>query len=147
MYVTVQREVAERMTASPDNKDYGVLSILLAAAGDVKLLKILHPSVFWPAPRVDSAMVSFIRNQEKIKQIHDIRLLSDIVSLFMQHRRKMLKACTKLAEGDLARIHNWSLIFQDCCIDPHARPEQLTPQNYVSLANQLCAQLNSGTTR
>jgi len=135
MYVTVQKQVAERMAAAPGSKSYGTLSIFLAATGDVKLIRILKPTVFWPKPEVDSAMVSFVRSKDKIGLIRNVELLSDIVNLFMGHRRKMLKACTKLARGKLASITNWPEIFQQCSIDPTARAEQLSPQDYISLAN------------
>lgn len=139
MYVTVQKEVAQRMTAEPGNSHYGTLSILLAATGDVKMERVLKPSVFWPQPQVDSAVVSFTRNRNKTERIHDIQILAQVVSLFMGHRRKMLKACAKLATNDLARIHNWSVIFQDCFIDPHHRADELEVSDYVAVAN-LCAE-------
>lgn len=137
MYATMQKEVAERMTASPGGKDYGTLSILLAATGRVKIERQLPPSVFWPKPQIDSAMVSYIRMPEKVEQIHDITVLSDVVALFMGHRRKMLKACAKLAKGRLEKVHDWNEIFTECAIDPHKRPEELIPQSYISIAN-LC---------
>jgi 16S rRNA (adenine1518-N6/adenine1519-N6)-dimethyltransferase len=139
MYVTVQKEVAERMTASPGNKDYGSLSILLKATGDVKIERKLPPSVFWPEPQVDSAIVSFIRQPEKLQRIYDVRTLSEIVALFIGHRRKMLRACAKLACGRLERIHNWPQIFEKACVESHSRPEQLTAVQYISIAN-LCAE-------
>lgn len=139
MFVTVQKEVAERMTASPGNKHYGSLSILLAATGRVKIERKLPPSVFWPEPQVDSAIVSFVRQPEKVKDIYDMRTLSQVVALFIGHRRKMLRACAKLAEGRLAQIHNWAQVFETACVEPHSRPEQLKPVQYISIAN-LCAE-------
>ncbi len=135
MYVTVQKEVAQRMVADAGGKHYGPLSIILATAGDVKILRYLKPTVFWPQPQVDSAMVNFIRSEEKIAAVHNRSLLGETINLFMQHRRKMLKACTKFASNRLAEIHNWDSIFENCAINPHSRPEQLTPQNYVAIAN------------
>ena len=135
MYVTVQKEVALRMIADAGGKLYGPLSIIMATAGDVKILRNLKPTVFWPQPQVDSAMVSFVRSKQKIAMIHNPSLLAETINLFMQHRRKMLKACTKFTSNRLDQIHNWNSIFEDCAIDPHNRPEQLTPQNYVSIAN------------
>ena len=135
MYVTVQKQVADRMTASPGSSDYGTLSIYLSATGDVKLIRVLKPTVFWPAPQVHSAMVSFVRNKDKAGRVRNMELLSDIVNLFMGHRRKMLKACTKFAHDRLARIGNWPEIFQRCSIDPTRRPEQLSPQDYIAIAN------------
>lgn len=137
MHVTVQKEVAERMAAVPDTGSYGTLSIILAAAGNVKIDRILKPTVFWPKPKVDSAIVTFLADKEKLNRIHNKKLFAQVVGLFMQHRRKMLKPCTKFAQGKLAQINNWTTIFEESSIDPHKRPEQLCPQDYVSMAN-LC---------
>jgi 16S rRNA (adenine1518-N6/adenine1519-N6)-dimethyltransferase len=137
MHVTIQKEVADRMTAGPGGKHYGTLSIHVAATGDVKTERVLKPTVFWPQPQVDSAMISFVRRKDKISRIHNMELFSEVVSLFMQHRRKMLKACTKFAAGKLAEINNWSEIFERCSIDPHNRPEQLRPEDFISISN-LC---------
>ncbi len=135
MYVTVQKEVADRMTAGPASSDYGSLSIFLAAAGDVKTLRILKPTVFWPQPQVDSAMVKFVRDQEKLKRIENMEFFSQAVHLFMGHRRKTLIACSKSACGKLAKINNWPEIFERCSIDPKQRPENLGADEYIAIAN------------
>ena len=142
MYVTVQKEVAERMTAGPGNKHYGTLSIFLSATGRVKTERVLKPTVFWPAPQVDSAMVSFTVKEEKINRIKNIRLFSEIISLFMQHRRKMVKTCTKFTTGRLAKITDFSEIFERAGINPNKRTEQLSPQNYIAIANECYNQAN-----
>jgi len=142
MYVTVQKQVADRMTASPGSSDYGTLSIYLSAAGNVRTIRVLRPTVFWPAPQVHSAMVSFVRSKDKIERIRDMELLSNIVNLFMGHRRKMLKACTKFARDKLASIPDWPGIFRQCSIDPTQRPEQLWPHDYIALANLSYDHLN-----
>jgi 16S rRNA (adenine1518-N6/adenine1519-N6)-dimethyltransferase len=134
MYVTVQKEVADRMTARPETGNYGILSILLDATGDVKTIRTLKPTVFWPQPQVDSAMVSFVRNEGKCDRIANMGLFSKTVHLFMSHRRKTLAACCKLADGELARIANWPDIFEQCRIDPTQRPEKLSAANYVAIA-------------
>jgi len=141
MYVTVQKEVADRMAAAPDSADYGTLSILLAATGDVKFLRTIRPSCFWPAPQVDSAMISFVRDAEKCARIHNMEILGDVVALFMQHRRKMLQACAKLAEAPLDKVTNWPGIFAEAFTNPQLRPEQITPENYISIANLCAAQI------
>lgn len=141
MMVTVQREVAERMASHVNIEAYGTLSILMSATGAVHIFRKLPPSVFWPRPQVDSAMVSYIRDPAKIRQIHDMGLFREIISIFMNHRRKMLKACVKFADGPLAKIHGWTEIFAEAIVDPHARPEELTPEQYVSIANLCCEAL------
>jgi len=139
MYVTVQREVAERMAAGPGSKDYGILSIFLSVSGQVKIMRVLKTSVFWPQPQVESAMISFVRDEEKLGQIHDIEIFKDVVNLFMGHHRKMLKACSRLTGGKLKEIHEWAAIFADCAIEPHKRGEELSPENYIAIAN-LCTE-------
>jgi 16S rRNA (adenine1518-N6/adenine1519-N6)-dimethyltransferase len=142
MYFTVQKEVAQRMSAASGGKHYGTVSIFLAATGDVRTLRILKPSVFWPQPEVDSAMVSFVRDNRKARRIHNMQIFSEVVALFMQHRRKMLNACVKFATGRLANIHNWHIIFDDCAIDPHKRPEVLSADEYLAIANVCNEQLH-----
>ncbi len=135
MYVTVQKQVADRMMAPPGSSDYGTLSIYLAATGEVKLIRVLKPTVFWPQPQVDSAMVSFVRDKDKIARIRDMKLLGDVVNLFMRHRRKMIRVCTKFAHGWLSQTTNWPEIFHQCSIDATQRPEQLSADSYVAMAN------------
>ena len=132
------------MTAAPGSSDYGTLSIYLDATGEAKTIRVLKPTVFWPQPQVDSAMVSFVRKKEKVNRIRDMQLLNEIVALFMSHRRKMLKACTKLARDELAKVNIWPEIFEKCSIDPTQRPEQLLPQDYIAIANQCYTTLKSG---
>jgi 16S rRNA (adenine1518-N6/adenine1519-N6)-dimethyltransferase len=137
MYVTVQKEVAERIIAKRGSKDYGPLSIVLAATGRVELLKVLSPSVFWPAPKIESAFVTFKRESEKAGQIKDIKQFEELLHLFMQHRRKMLGSSVKFATARLAEIVDWELIFEQAAINPKNRPEQLDAEDYVKLSN-LC---------
>ncbi|MDD5326772.1 MAG: 16S rRNA (adenine(1518)-N(6)/adenine(1519)-N(6))-dimethyltransferase RsmA [Phycisphaerae bacterium] len=140
MYVTVQKEVAERMTAVPGDRHYGTLSIHMAATGEVKTERLLKPTVFWPQPQINSAMISFVNNAEKRSRIKSMDLLGDVVNLFMQHRRKMVQACVKFAADELAGINNWPEIFQKCNIDPHNRPEQLKPEDFIAVSN-LCREI------
>ncbi|UCG49018.1 MAG: ribosomal RNA small subunit methyltransferase A [Phycisphaerales bacterium] len=144
MYVTVQKQVAERMTAGPGGREYGALSIFLQATGRLKTIRTLKPGVFWPAPGVDSAMIAFEREQEKVGRIDDMEIFREVISLFMGHRRKMLASCTRLAGGRLAAIGGWEAIFGRCSIDPSLRPEGLGPEGYVGLANACRARLRRG---
>lgn len=135
MHVTVQKEVADRMTATPACGNYGILSIFLGATGEIKTIKTLKPAVFWPQPKVDSAMISYIRNREKSGRIANMELFGEIVHLFMGHRRKTLLSCSRLASGKLAQITNWPEIFERCSINPTRRPETLSPEEYIAIAN------------
>jgi 16S rRNA (adenine1518-N6/adenine1519-N6)-dimethyltransferase len=139
MTVTVQKEVAQRMIAAPNSDDYGSLGILMGATGSAHIFRKLPPTVFWPRPQVDSSMVSFTRNPEKVAQIHDMKIFHQIIALFMNHRRKMLKACVKFADGDLTHVHGWTEIFAEAFVEPHHRPEELSAADYINIAN-LCRQ-------
>lgn len=135
MYVTVQKEVAERMAAKAGGHRYGVLSILMDATGETEILRVLPASVFWPRPQVESAMVRFVRDEAKAGRIKDMSLFREVVGLFMGHRRKMLKACTKFAEGRLAAVGDWGAVFEACGVDPKARAEVLAAEDYIGMAN------------
>jgi 16S rRNA (adenine1518-N6/adenine1519-N6)-dimethyltransferase len=134
------------MTAKPacpersrrGTKDYGILGILLSATGDVKHIRTLRPSVFWPPPQVDSAIIRYIRNAEKLKKIKNIEMLSQVAGAFLHYRRKTLKSCCKLMTGNLGKIENWPEIFSRCEIDPGLRPDHLTPDQFVAIANLCC---------
>ena len=137
MYVTVQKEVAHRMIAVVGDKCYGTLSILMGAAGDVKIIRNLPPSVFWPAPKVESTIVRFYRQQEKVRLISDMQVLHDVIALFMCHRRKTLRACVKFATGVLADV-DWPGVMESACVNPTDRPERLSADKYVAMSN-LCS--------
>lgn len=59
-YVTIQKEVADRILAGPSTKEYGPLTIIVGALADVKRICTVKPSCFWPQPKVESAMVSIL---------------------------------------------------------------------------------------
>jgi len=145
IYVTVQKEVAERMTAAPGWAEYGTVSIFIGATGEIRMERILKPSVFWPRPQVSSAMVSFERIEEKAGRIQNTATFCELVNLLMSHRRKMLKSCVKFARRDLAKITDWPGIFEAAAIEARTRPEQLSPEQYVILANLCDARLKSET--
>jgi len=135
MCVTVQKEVGDRMTASPGSDDYGVLGILMSATGEAKVLRKLKPSVFWPAPQVNSSMVRFVRQSERVQRIHNMECFRETVNLFMGHRRKMIQGCVKFAEGELKKVSDWHGIFAKAFVDPHCRGEDIGAEAYISIAN------------
>ena len=147
MFVTIQKEVADRMTSQAGIKDYGILSILMAATGKAKHIRTLKPTVFWPQPQVNSAFVQYVRDAKKIKAIKSVEMLSRVAGALLQHRRKMLKSCCKLI-GDAgfqpapARPgwprYNWPEILKQLGIDPEIRPDNLSPEQFVAIANLCC---------
>lgn len=135
MMVTVQKEVALRMIAEPNHHEYGLLSIVLHATGRVRIERMLKPSVFWPSPQVESAMVRFDIDEQKYAAIKDMNIFMQLVSQFMQHRRKTLKSCARLLKEPFHKIGDFGAFFEKAGIDPILRPQNISPQQYVQLAN------------
>lgn len=91
MVVTIQLELAERMRAEPATEAYGALSVLLRALTDVTLVRTLPPSVFWPRPKVDSAVISIVPDPAKRAAIGDLEWFHKVVRQVFLHRRKNLR--------------------------------------------------------
>jgi 16S rRNA (adenine1518-N6/adenine1519-N6)-dimethyltransferase len=90
MVVTIQRELAERMIAHPSTPYYGSLSVLLQSLSEVSIVRTLPPSVFWPRPKVESAVV-WIRPDPARRATTNIPWFHDIVRKIFLHRRKNLR--------------------------------------------------------
>jgi 16S rRNA (adenine1518-N6/adenine1519-N6)-dimethyltransferase len=91
MTATIQKELAERMVAVPSTKDYSALSIWMQALCDIQIVRVLPPQVFWPKPKVHSAIVHIVPNPEKRERIPDLTFFHDFVRSLFLHRRKFLR--------------------------------------------------------
>jgi 16S rRNA (adenine1518-N6/adenine1519-N6)-dimethyltransferase len=131
MFVTVQLEVANRMTAVPGTREFGPLSILLQAAGRVRQFHKIKPTAFWPLPNVYSAMIRWQRDKNLRAQIHDITALKKVVDLLLGHRRKTIKRCLALGNIEYDPVR----LSEKLRIDLNARAETLPVEKYVQLAN------------
>jgi 16S rRNA (adenine1518-N6/adenine1519-N6)-dimethyltransferase len=104
MVVTVQWEIAERLLARPDTRDYGALAILVQSLADVELLRKLPPSVFWPRPEVSSAMVLIRPNRDKRARVPDVQRFRNFLRDLYTHRRKNLRgALVSMPSGRRAK--------------------------------------------
>jgi 16S rRNA (adenine1518-N6/adenine1519-N6)-dimethyltransferase len=128
IFVTIQTEVAQRITAQPNTKAYGQLTILTQALGTTKLIRKLNPQSFWPAPKVSSSMISWQLDAERHKSVTDIHRLKQLAELLIGHRRKKIKTC-------LAGNPQLLDLLAVADIDPDARGETLDVQRFVKLAN------------
>jgi len=91
MTATIQKELAERMVAVPSTKDYSALSIWMQALCDIQIVRILPPQVFWPKPKVHSAIVHIVPSPEKRERIPDLIFFHGFVRSLFLHRRKFLR--------------------------------------------------------
>jgi 16S rRNA (adenine1518-N6/adenine1519-N6)-dimethyltransferase len=104
MVVTVQWEIAERLMASPGVKDYAALAVLVQSLADVELIRRLPPSVFFPRPQVDSAIVLIRPSAAKRAHVGDVMRFRIFLRDLYVHRRKNLRgALVSLPHGDFSK--------------------------------------------
>ena len=134
MTVTIQKELADRLVASPNSKDYGALSVWMQSLCDVSLVRVLPPSVFWPRPKVDSAIVHLVHRADKREQLPDIEFFHTFTRRIFFHRRKFLRSVAISAFKNMLTKEEVDVVLQKHELGPHARTEQLS----VELLQQLC---------
>ncbi len=118
-----QKEVAERVAASPGHKQYGIISVLLQAFYDIEYLFTVDEHQFFPPPKVKSAVIRLIRNPEK--QLHcSEALFKQVVKAAFNQRRKTLR--NSLHQFVFTEEYRQSPIFAK-------RPEQLSVQEFEAL--------------
>ena len=104
MSVTIQKELADRITAKPGSKDYGSLSVWVQSMADPELVRIMPPHVFWPRPKVDSAILKIVHRPEKAASIPDIDFFYAFVRAMFFHRRKYMRSVAVAAfKGQLSK--------------------------------------------
>lgn len=128
--VMVQAEVAHRLAAGPGSRTYGVPSLKAAWWADVALAGNIGRSVFWPAPNVDSALVSLTRREPPAAPELRVRTFELVDAAFAQ-RRKMLRAALASVYGSSAAAEQ---TLSAAGIDPTLRGEQLTIVDFARLA-------------
>jgi 16S rRNA (adenine1518-N6/adenine1519-N6)-dimethyltransferase len=92
MTATIQKELAERMSARPGTKDYGALSIWIQSQCRVEMVRELPPSVFWPRPKVSSAFIHITLDDSLRRRIPDRQFFHDFTRAMFFHRRKLLRS-------------------------------------------------------
>jgi len=92
MTVTIQKELAERITARPGSEHYGALSIWVQAQCRAEILRILPPAAFWPRPKVSSAFLQLTLDEALRGRIADRAFFHEFVRAMFCHRRKFLRS-------------------------------------------------------
>lgn len=128
--VMVQAEVADRLAAKPGTKDYGIPSVKAAWWADVKGAGSVSRSVFWPAPNVDSKLVSFARRQTPGDEELRRKVFTIIDAAFAQ-RRKMLRSALSSLYGSSSAAEE---ILKRADIDPTLRGEALEISSFCAIA-------------
>lgn len=125
MHFMLQLEVVDRMVAKPSTPEYGRLSVMLQARFRMKKLFSVAPGAFRPPPKVESALVR-LAPLAQTGGIDEARFES-IVRQAFSARRKTLRNALPLAPADYARLG----------IDPGLRPENLSPADYLRIAQRV----------
>ena len=92
MTVTIQKELADRILAPPRSKDYSSLSIWIQSQCETELVRVLAPSVFWPRPKVTSAILHIRVDEQKRQRIPERWYFHQFVRAMFIHRRKFLRS-------------------------------------------------------
>jgi 16S rRNA (adenine1518-N6/adenine1519-N6)-dimethyltransferase len=125
-----QREVADRIVATPRTKDYGRLAVLSQWRTRPRIMFGVSAAAFTPKPKVDSALVEFVP-KEKPEPPCDIAVLEKVTAAAFGQRRKMLRASLRRLTPEAEAL------LESLGIDPTARAEELSVADFCRIANSL----------
>lgn len=131
--VMVQKEVACRMVASKNTKDYSILTLMTSYLADSKIEIIVPNSSFIPAPNVTSAVISLVKNK-KYKCNNEEVLFDLIHCAFAQRRKKMINSLESTKFLNLTK-EEIKKVFESVNYDENIRAEQLDIDEYILLCN------------
>jgi len=135
LLVMVQAEVADRLAAAPGSRTYGIPSAKAAWYADVRRAGSIGRAVFWPVPRVDSALVSFRRHEPPATTATREQVFAVVDAAFAQRRKTLRAALSGLAGS--APAAEQALVAAG--VDPGARGERLAIADFARIAEQLGA--------
>lgn len=153
--IMLQKEVADRLMAAPNTKDYGVPTVLLASCASVRKLMTLKPGEFHPRPKIDSVVVTLDFSDGAKRPVagqdYDFALFRQLVRTTFNQRRKTILNTLSGANlwGDVVRADkstNKERICQaieQAQLQPSARPETLTCSDFINLAKEIARSTSS----
>lgn len=123
--IMLQKEVIDRIAASPGTKDYGILSLRMQAIWNVKPLRTVPPEAFYPQPKIDSSVAVLTPRTEGLP-VFDYRLFDELIRRGFSQRRKQLKK--QLPDGP-----SWEQTTSDLGVAVTVRGEELSLAQWVDL--------------
>ena len=130
MVLMFQREVGERLVATPGGKDYGILSVLCQLWFEIKTVTLVKPGAFTPPPKVDSIVLNFQPLQNpRVDPVDEVFFKKVVKGAFTQRRKTLRNSL--LASGFVAE--DIDLALQQAGISPSCRGETLSLQNFSDL--------------
>ena len=126
----IQKEVAMRIVSAPDSKNYGILSVFSQLFSSPSIGFHVSRNVFKPKPDVDSTVIQWNFSISQKALLKDVDLFKKLVHTVFQQRRKMLRASLRSDSCFAEKV-------PDLDFDLKRRPENLQPEEFVYLANQM----------
>ncbi len=127
----LQKEVAERLVASPGQRQTSALSVLLRYVADITPVGPVPRTAFYPPPEVDSFVIQLTRRPSPAVALED---LQRAVRTAFLHRRKMLRQSLAMAPRSVWDSHGWADALLGVGLDPAKRPEALSWEDWIVLA-------------
>ena len=133
----VQEEVARRITATEKSpaKQYGLLTILSQFWADCSIIRLVGRKSFYPAPKVNSALVSLKVRKEPLLKLSDYKHFRKTIKAAFSQRRKTLKNCLSGAGFDRDKV---SRVIEKMGLDENIRGEKLSIKQLGELSENLC---------
>ncbi len=135
--IMIQKEVADRMSATPGNKDYGALSLMIRYYGEPQIIMDVPPSAFYPAPEVTSAVVRIDRHETPpVRSDDPDRMFALIRAAFGKRRKTLVNAVSSDPKLNLSpdSIRN---ALRSMGIDEAVRGEKLSLEDFAKLTGIL----------
>jgi 16S rRNA (adenine1518-N6/adenine1519-N6)-dimethyltransferase len=138
MVLLVQKEVAQRMVANPGSEEFGALSLAIQYRMSPRIEAIVPPTVFMPAPEVDSAIIVLERRTKPTVKVKDENLMFELIrAAFAQRRKRLPNALAAISPNGKTKTEILS-ILDNCDIDPKRRGETLTLEEFARIADMIC---------
>ena len=141
-----QKELARRITASPGNKDYGRLTVMLAYCADIKSIATVRAALFYPAPKIDSEVVEINFDVRRHYPAHDEKMLFQVIKAAFGNRRKTLRNALSSSGLQIEPVIARQALMA-AGIDPGRRAETLDVSEFVALQISLAQALKPGSSQ
>ncbi|MFH1924522.1 MAG: 16S rRNA (adenine(1518)-N(6)/adenine(1519)-N(6))-dimethyltransferase RsmA [Planctomycetota bacterium] len=141
MTVTIQKELADRIVARPGTKEYGSLSIWLQSQCRVEIVRVMPPTVFWPRPKVTSAIVHVVLDEKLRGRIPDREFFHGFIRAMFFHRRKFLRSELLSAFKKRLTKPEVDRILGEMGVEPTIRAERLDVDTMLALAELVRAEV------
>ena len=133
----VQKEVGERMLASPGKKNYGILSVMSQYYSRIEKIHLVKPEVFYPRPEVTSIIIRVNFLEKPSVSVDDESLFFDLVRAIFQHRRKNISNALKLYFGERIEMDMLKKTLQKLAFGTNQRGENFGLKEFAQLTGEI----------